>query len=106
VRRHTACRLPILVLAINFHGIKKSVSGKAADRHKVVAQALLVIRDWELQGPSMVQGAAGTLYFEPGGVVFCFIGSGPLIDCSIGFCLKPIIAFDVGHCFSVWTQND
>lgn len=28
--------------------------------------------DWELQGPSLVQGAAGTLYFEPGGVFLEF----------------------------------
>jgi hypothetical protein len=36
-----------------------------------VAQELLLTQGLELQGSSLKQGAAGTMYFEPGGVSFC-----------------------------------
>ena len=39
--------------------------------------------DWELQGPSLVQGAAGTRYFEPGGV-FLEVGMPFLIQGRLG----------------------
>jgi hypothetical protein len=43
-------------------------AGEAARRH--LARIVLFMGDWDFSGPSLRQGAAGTLHFEPGGVAF------------------------------------
>jgi len=57
-----------------------------------------MVKDWELQGPSLVQGAAGTLHFEPGGVFSgCRVETPMFMDAGI-----LLLVFAAGYGLRGW----